>query len=388
MRRLSVVAAILAAGSVGAVEGPKPVLIGLDLEFGHKTSTSDDAIRRGVLVAIDEVNAAGGVLGGRPLAVVERDHRSVPARGVENIRELAEFPDMVAVVCGKFSPVVLEELPVLHEKSMILLSPWAAADGIIDHGHVPSYTFRLSLRDDWVARAMVKRAGAHGYARLGVLLPNTAWGRGNKAALDEATRAGPVKVVATRWYNWGVQSFATLYADLVRDGAQAIVFIGNEGEAVVLLRELAELPRKQRLPVLAHHGVMGGDLAAMAGASLKAVDLVIAQPFLFTWQRAPEQRVLATARRLFGVEGPRQLPSPAGLAAAYDLTHLLARAIDRAGSTRRADVRAALERLGPYDGLVRTLERPFAPDRHEALGPGDVRFGRFDEAGLIKPAEP
>ena len=72
---------ILPGLPVGA-RAAAPVLIGLDAEFGHLTSTSDDAIRMGILTAIDEINAAGGVLGGRPLELVTRDNRSIPAREI------------------------------------------------------------------------------------------------------------------------------------------------------------------------------------------------------------------------------------------------------------------------------------------------------------------
>jgi branched-chain amino acid transport system substrate-binding protein len=124
-----------------------PVYVGLDLEFGHQTSTSATAVQRGVEIAIAEVNAAGGVLGGRPLETVVMSNRAVPARGVENLRALAERKDLVAVLCGKFSPVVLEQIPLLSELKVPLLDPWAAADSIVDNGQRPNYVFRLSLRD-------------------------------------------------------------------------------------------------------------------------------------------------------------------------------------------------------------------------------------------------
>ena len=71
------------------------------------------------------------------------------------------------------------------------------------------------------------------------------------------------------------------------------------------------------------------------------------------------------------------MPSAVGLAHAYDLTHLLARAVDLAGSTDRAKVRDALERLGPYDGLVKYYEQPFTEHRHDALSADDVFMARF-----------
>jgi ABC-type branched-subunit amino acid transport system substrate-binding protein len=71
------------------------------------------------------------------------------------------------------------------------------------------------------------------------------------------------------------------------------------------------------------------------------------------------------------------------VAQAYDLTHLLARAIDEAGSTDRRAIRDALEQLGPYHGLVKTLPQPFTSRRHEALAPADAFIARYANDGAI-----
>ena len=78
---LSLFLVMLFSGStLAAGEEPrKPIYIGLDAEIGHKTSTSDEAIRNGILIAIDDINQAGGLLGGRPLELLIKDNRSVPA---------------------------------------------------------------------------------------------------------------------------------------------------------------------------------------------------------------------------------------------------------------------------------------------------------------------
>ena len=76
------------------------------------------------------------------------------------------------------------------------------------------------------------------------------------------------------------------------------------------------------------------------------------------------------------------------MAHAYDLMHLLARAIDKAGSTDRAKVRDALEKLGPYDGLVRRYSAPFAADRHDALSPAQIFFARYTPDDRLIPIKP
>lgn len=149
------------------------VLVGIDAEFGVPGSTSAQAVRLGVQLAIQEINERGGVLGGRQLTIEERDNRSVPARSMQNLREFASIPNLVAVFCGKYSPVVVESLPLIHELRLPLLDPWAAADGITDHTFRPSYTFRLSLKDSWALTALFNAAEKRGFRQLGIIVPNT-----------------------------------------------------------------------------------------------------------------------------------------------------------------------------------------------------------------------
>ena len=77
---LSFLLMLAAAGP--AVAEKKPVYVGLDAEFGYGGSTSAQSIRMGMLIAMEEVNQAGGVLGGRPLQLIERDNKSLPARAL------------------------------------------------------------------------------------------------------------------------------------------------------------------------------------------------------------------------------------------------------------------------------------------------------------------
>ncbi len=161
----------------GGTQAAAPVYIGIDAEFGHRTSTSAQAVQQGIEIAIEEINKAGGVLGGRPLELVVRDNRSITAIGLDNLRELAKKPDLVAVFGGKFSPIYIEAVPLVHELGLLMLNPWGSADGFTDHSQRPSYTFRLSLKDEWAGPAFVRFAEQqHKASSIGMLLPNTALG--------------------------------------------------------------------------------------------------------------------------------------------------------------------------------------------------------------------
>jgi branched-chain amino acid transport system substrate-binding protein len=379
--------AVAAFGSLclPATAQPRPVLIGIDAEFGHLTSTSAEAIRRGAEVAIDEINRAGGVLGGRMLALEIRDNRSVPARSVVNVQELAALPNVVAVIGGKFSPAVSESAKVAQQAGLPLLAAWSAADEIIDARPQPSFVFRLSLRDSWALPAMMRHAQSRGWKRLGLVVPNTSWGRSSVAAAERFESQSRVKLVAIEWYNWGDKSLHDPYDRLRRAGADALVLVANETEGAILINEVAALPAAERLPMVSHWGVTGGRFHEATGQNLRALDFSVVQTYSFIGARDPvARRVLARLGERYGVVKPEAVEAPVGVAHAYDLVQILARAIDLAGSTDRAALRDALERVRDVQGLVRHYAQPFTPQRHEALDPSVVFLARYDDAGALQ----
>ncbi|MGB7988309.1 MAG: ABC transporter substrate-binding protein [Candidatus Methylophosphatis roskildensis] len=369
-----------------SASGP-PVYIGLDAEFSWPGSTSAQSIERGILIAIDEINSGGGVLGGRPVRLIPKDNGTVPARSIRNLQNLAETPDLVAVFCGRFSPTVIEGIETIHALKLILLDPWASADIITDHAQSPSYTFRLSLRDSYAMPALLDYGSSKGIKAFGMMALNTTWGRSNLSAAEKYAAKRPgIKLVGVRWFNWQDQTLLDKYLDLRRLGAEAILLVANDREASILLKELATLEKPDRLPILSHWGVSGGQMSEMAGSVMGEVDFVMVQTYSFIGDDRPRtQQVLAAAKRLFGINDARGVVSPTGLAQAYDLTHILARAINEAGTTERSTVRQALERVRDYDGLIKRYARPFDSVRHDALADSDVILTRYEADGTIVP---
>lgn len=391
LRAVMVMVMVLVALAPAApvANAAEPVRIGIDAEFGLNGSTSAQAIERGVAIATAEINATGGVLGGRPLEIVKRDNRSVPARSHENLIELAAMPELVAVFCGRYSPVVLENLDLVHQLGLVLLDPWAAADGIADNGYQPNYVFRLSLRDRWAMPAMMRHAAQKGANRIGVLAPNTGWGRSGVAAIERNAGPGMPIVAGVAWYNWGDKSLVRPYVELLRKGAQAVLFIANDAEGAVLIREVAAMPENERLPLIMHWGVTGGTLVQSAAGALGKLDLSVVQTFSFlTAEPRRVARFMERWEALYGPTRPDTIQSPVGVAHAYDLTHILARAIDLAGSTDRAQVRAALERVREHDGLVRRYAPPFTAADHDALRAENVFMAGFRPDGTVVPLAP
>ena len=90
IRRIGPGAVLAAAFAANAPVLAQEVKIGLVAALSGDSALSGEAITRGLTVAIDEINAKGGVLGGRKLALVRRDDESNPAKGQLAARELIE----------------------------------------------------------------------------------------------------------------------------------------------------------------------------------------------------------------------------------------------------------------------------------------------------------
>jgi len=384
MALLAAVGVMLATNAgVHAESAPSRLLIGLTAEFGMPGSHAAQAIERGIEFAISEINSRGGVLG-RTLVLTKRDDRGVPARAVDNFKELAANPDVVAVFCGRFSPVAIELAPLANTMRLPLLDPWAAADEIVRQPS-PNFAFRLSLTDTWAMESLLSHARARGLGSILLMLPNNGWGRSNEAAaVAHAKRMRGLRL-SVAWYNWGETEFALHLAQAHREGAQAVIMVANEFEGARIVKQMASLPAAQRLPMLSHWGIVGGDFVTATGEALHAVDLVVVQTFSFAGASSRRAReVAAGVKRQFGIDVD-DLHAQVGFAHAYDLTHLLAAAIEKAGRHDRGVIRDALERIDRYDGLLRTYRRPFAVGDHEALDANQLFIARFDAKGKLRP---
>ena len=64
--------------------GESPIFVGLNADMSSGSAQAGEAIKRGLLIAIKEINDNGGVLG-RPLELKVFDHRGNPARGKRNM---------------------------------------------------------------------------------------------------------------------------------------------------------------------------------------------------------------------------------------------------------------------------------------------------------------
>ena len=140
------------------------------------------------------------------------------------------------------------------------------------------------------------------------------------------------------------------------------------------------------VPVVSHWGISGGRFPELAGPT--AGDAHFIQTYSFFGKQSPigEKVLAALVEQHDSINGPEDIFSPVGTANAYDAMHLVAKAIDKAGSTDGDAIREALEHLGKHEGLIKTDNPPFTPTNHDGLNENDYIMVRF-VGKTITPAE-
>src|SRR4029078_6070385 len=174
--------------------GADPIKIGPVTALSGQSAKAREALTRGLPIRSDEINAAGGVLGGRKFELVRRDDEANPAKGQIAARELL-FKEKVAVLFGGLdSPGALAIVPIVNQEKVPFMDPWAAGPPITRNGANPNFVFRVSAMDELVDRAMLQYAQKHDNTKTpGVIVVNNPWGESNQKGLIAALNAKGVK---------------------------------------------------------------------------------------------------------------------------------------------------------------------------------------------------
>ncbi len=139
----AVVLVLASALPVTAVRAEDTVKLGLVAALSGQSAKSGEAITRGITLAIDKINAEGGVLG-KPLELVSRDDESNPGKGLVAARELAQRERVAALIGGLDTPVSLAIVPFANQQKIPFVGPWAAGTPITKNGAEENYVFRVS----------------------------------------------------------------------------------------------------------------------------------------------------------------------------------------------------------------------------------------------------
>ncbi|OYZ90308.1 MAG: hypothetical protein B7X99_17425 [Rhizobiales bacterium 17-65-6] len=269
-------AAILGLGAAVLMGTPvfaqETIKVGLVAALSGQSAKSGEAITRGLEVAIDEINAAGGVLG-KKIELVRRDDESNPAKGVVAARELVQKEKVAAFFGGIDTPVSLAIVPFANQAKVPFIGVWAAGTAITRNGAPENYVFRVSAVDELVDEAMIDY-GVKTYktAKPGLMLINNPWGESNEKGLKAAAAAKGLAVAGAEKFDNADVDMVPQLTRLKEAGADTIFLVANVQPAAQVVKSLDRMG--WAVPVVSHWGPAGGRFTELGGPSAEKVHMV------------------------------------------------------------------------------------------------------------------
>ena len=288
----------------------------------------------GINLAVEEVNAKGGV-NGRPVRVrYVDDHRS-GSLGAVVADSLVKDPSVLAVIGHVNSPALIAAAP-LYDGHLVAVSSAATAPEL---SGISPWVFRLVPSDSLSGRAMGRfAAGLKPGARAAILYENDAYGRGLSRAFRNGFRG---EIVASEPLDENPKTFEPYVAYLKQLKTDVVFTVSLERTGLDLIQEA----KRQNLSA----AFIGGDAwtGIVANAPV-AEGTYIGIPFTDADPRPNVQAFVAKFRARWKVS-----PAQDGTTA-YDATALLIQAL-RSGARTRPDVQVYLVGLTaehPFQGIT------------------------------------
>jgi branched-chain amino acid transport system substrate-binding protein len=378
MKKLLLAIPLLISFSASAQDTIK---IGLITALSGQSARAGEAITRGLQVAIDELNAKGGALG-KKFELVRRDDEATPAKGVIAARELL-FKEKVAVLFGGLdTPVSIAIVPIVNEAKMPFMGPWAAGTPITKNGAKDNYVFRVSAVDEIVDKAMLQYSQKTFKAKnCGMILVNNPWGESNEKGLTAALSAKGMKPAGIEKFEGNDVDVVPQLTRLKNAGADCLFLVGNVGPSSQVVKSLDRMGWKP--PIVSHWGPAGGRFTELAGPSAKDVHFVQTYSFFGKLSPVGEKVMKALVAKYPDIKGPGDVTPAVGVANAYDAMMLTALAIQAAGKLDGTAIRDGYYKIGKYDGLIKTYNKPFTTDNHDAVNENDYVWTQFIDNQIL-----
>ena len=343
-RRVSLAAVVCGITMLAGCTGDTgPIKIGVT---GNFQDVNIEPMREGARLAVEEINARGGV-NGRPLELVERDDWENPDSAVAVATDLYNS-GVVAVIGHGFSGLTLAAAPVYNggPNPVLQISPTASAPAVSDAG---PYTFRMCPSDQAHGGALARWArDGLGFRRGAVLYGNDDYGRGVRRAFTEEFGALGGDVVEVDPYLGSPPEVGPYIERLAsRRRAQFLVVAGYLDEAEHILRSARA--KGVTIPIMGGDGLerierMGAiaEGTYVTAAYLSLIDTPKNRQFVARWsQRYP------------GKAAPNL-----AAAATYDAVYMISGVVGEVG-TERAAVRDEVAQIGnsrpAFEGVIGTV---------------------------------
>lgn len=399
IKRLALVAALTVSSALAFAQADTPVKIGITTPIQLQTGRDT---RDGAKLAIDEINAKGGVLG-RKLSMTVEDETEDPEKGISAIKKLTSDEKVDVLIGGYTSGVTLAELPHITATKTIYLNVGAASPAInakVKQDYERNkYIFRVGpINSLHLARSLVDYMtgflkGELHLQKIAVVGESAKWVQDLLPVLKKGATDGGLEVVMAETFDTSTTNFSPLLSKVKDSGAQYLVVILSHASSDVFAKQWYDA----RIPVpYGGIDVKSQDADFFQRVGGKALSEVAANFIV----RAPLSARTIPFLDAFKQRHGRE-PVYTGTDA-YDAVYAYAEAVTRAKSLdtnviikelEKTDMPATVGRLqfdethdvkaGP--GLVNALFAQWQEDgKRVIVWPKDARNGRYIQPAWLK----
>jgi branched-chain amino acid transport system substrate-binding protein len=336
---LCCIAAVASGAPTSGAVAAEDVKVGILLPLSGPVAPIGQNNRRGHALAIDEINAAGGIksLGGAKLVMIDGDTQGNPKVGIQEAEKLAS--QGVSVIMGAYqSNVTFPTTQIAEKVGVPYIDPVAIADSITE-GRNFKYTFKIAPKASWYARDQLKfikwvgEKSGRPIKRIVLMYEDTLFGQSTSKGQEASAKEIGIEVVEKIAYPAETPDMTPTISRIKQVAPDALVLVSYIADAVLITKTMKELGVD--IPIM---GTSAGHIDPAYIANLGA----LAEASFTVGEWNPDLKKAGAAKIAERFQAKFSLPMNGHAAETYMATMVLADALERAGSADRAKLREAL----------------------------------------------
>jgi branched-chain amino acid transport system substrate-binding protein len=201
--------------------------------------------QRGYAMALEEINAAGGVLG-KPLELDIYDDQGKPDISIQGASKLVDQDHLPVVIGYGTSEDTLGLVPAMTGKQVPFVVASGVADNIIELKS--PWVFRMCAGTADIAAAVVDFLRNHGAPKtMAVVYENSNFGQSTAVTMRKAAAEGGIAIVDEEAYNAGAQSYSPMLQRVKEKKPETLFFVSYLNDATALMRQSRQIGLDARL---------------------------------------------------------------------------------------------------------------------------------------------
>jgi len=217
------------------------IKIGCVLDLSGDLGAMGARMLEGAELAVEEINAAGGVLG-KQVELISEDGKTDPATGLDRVKKLAEI-DGVQVIAGPMitgsSKLAIPYLKA-HEVPAITMS---ATNPLLNEVDGTEWFFRCCLMDDAQGRVLADVVMEKGYTRFASIVMDNDYGKGVRDALIDGLEEGgwQGEVVASVAYDETKKDYRTELGQIKDNNPDVVLIVSYCDDGIIVFKQALEV---------------------------------------------------------------------------------------------------------------------------------------------------